>query len=244
MNRKLANTKTQKSAKGRTRRGREQKSGLTTEVLDAEGKVVGEIDLPKEIFAAKVNDKLLAQAVRVYLANQRQGTASTKTRGEVAGSTRKIWRQKGTGRARHGSRKAPIFVGGGVVFGAKPRRFSLKFPKKMKKVTLFGALTSKFKENSILIIKELNKLKPKTKEIIKMLKSLKLEMTNGKLTFPTLLVTSGREENLILTCRNIQNFTLSPFNLLHPYLVLAHRKIIFTQEAMEKLSDLWKTAKS
>ncbi|MBI4999647.1 50S ribosomal protein L4 [Candidatus Gottesmanbacteria bacterium] len=221
-----------------------KKPGLTTDVLDAEGKVVGEIDLPKEIFAAQINEKLLAQAVRVYLANQRQGTVSTKTRGEVAGSTRKIYRQKGTGRARHGSRKAPIFVGGGIIFGPKPRDFSLKFPKKMKKAAFLSALASKFKDKDILVVSGLAKLKPKTAEMIKTLKSLKIAMDDGKLTFPTLLVTTGDQENLVLACRNIQNLFLSPFNLLHPYLLLSHQKIIFSKEAIEKFSDLWKPAKS
>lgn len=221
-----------------------KKSGLTTNVFDVEGKVVEEMDLPKEIFAAEINEKLLAQAVRVYLANQRQGTASTKTRGEVVGSTRKIYRQKGTGRARHGDIKAPIFVGGGIVFGPKPRDFSLKLPRKMKNKALFSALTSKFKENSILIIKELNKLKPKTAEVIKLLKNLKLEVTNGKLLTKTLLVLPKKEENIIQASRNIQNLTLTPFNLLNPYLVLLNQKIIFSQEAIEKFSDLWKLVKS
>lgn len=238
MNKKPINAKTQKKTKT------QKKGGLTTDVLDVEGKVVGEIDLPKEVFTAKINEKLLAQAVRVYLANQRQGTVSTKTRGEVAGSTAKIYRQKGTGRARHGSRKAPIFVGGGIIFGPKPRDFSLKFPKKMKKAAFLSALTSKFKSNDLLVVSGLKNLKAKTKEMIKILKSLKLEMANDKLIFPTLLVTSGREENLILACRNIQNLTLSPFNFLHPYLLLSHQKILFTKEAIEKLNDLWKLAKS
>lgn len=215
-------------------------SGLSAEVFDLEGKVAGKIDLPKEIFAAPVNNRLLAQAIRVYLANQRQGTASTKTRGEVAGSTRKIYRQKGTGRARHGALSAPIFVGGGIVFGPKPRDFSLKLPQKIRTQALFSALASKFKDNCILIIKELEKLKPKTKEMIKVLKSLKLKVTGGKLQSKILLVLPKREENVILACRNIQNLTLTPANLLNPHLVLAHQKIIFTKESIEKFNDLWK----
>src|SRR3989344_1755133 len=96
-------------------------SGLSADVYNTAGKNVSKVNLPKTNFGAKINDGLMAQAVRVYLANQRMGTASTKTRSEVKGSTRKIWRQKGTGRARHGSKKAPIFVGGGVAFGPRPR---------------------------------------------------------------------------------------------------------------------------
>ena len=109
-----------------------EKATVSVNVVGIDGKISGKIALPGEIFGEKVNKALLAQAVRVYLANQRQGNASTKTRGEVEGSTRKIYRQKGTGRARHGSVRAPIFVKGGIVFGPKPRDFSLDMPKKKK----------------------------------------------------------------------------------------------------------------
>lgn len=221
-----------------------KKTGLTTEVIDVNGKSAGEIELPKEIFLAKINEKLLAQAVRVYLTNQRQGTSSTKTRGEVAGSTRKIYRQKGTGRARHGSIKAPIFVGGGIVFGPKPRDLSLGLPKKMKIGALFAALSSKFKSKDILVASGLANLKAKTSGVIKMLKNLKLEMTNSKLLVKTLLVHTGNEDKLLLACRNIQNLTLAPVNLLNPYLILTNQKILFAEEAIEKLKDLWKIPKS
>lgn len=238
MKKKQLNAKTPKKTKT------QRESGLTTDVLNVEGKVVEKMELPKEVFAAKVNENLLAQAVRVYLANQRQGTASSKTRGEVAGSTRKIYRQKGTGRARHGSSKAPIFVGGGIIFGPKPRHFSLKFPQKMKKIALLSALASKFKDKDILVVSGLGNLKTKTTGITRVLKNLKIAMLNGKLTFPILLVITKDQENLVLSCRNIQNLTLSSFNLLYPYLLLANQKVIFTQEAIEELSYLWKTSKS
>jgi len=215
-----------------------EKSGLLTEVFDVDGKSVEEIELPKAIFAAKVNDKLLAQAVRVYLTNQRQGTVSTKTRGEVAGSTRKIYRQKGTGRARHGSIKAPIFVGGGVVFGPKPRDFSLKMPKKMKTKALIFALSYKFKNNQILIIDSLKKLANKTKAMIKTLTNLNLETKKGKLLTKTLLIT--KSPKLSLAGRNIQNLNFIPVNLLNPYLILANEKIIFTKEALEEGINRWK----
>src|SRR5258708_225116 len=116
---------------------------VSVDVIGVDGKVSGKVSLPGEMFGEKVNKTLLAQAVRVYLANQRQGNASTKTRGEVDGSTAKIYRQKGTGRARHGSKRAPIFVKGGLVFGPKPRDFSLALPQKMKRKALFGALSAK-----------------------------------------------------------------------------------------------------
>ena len=118
---------------GKTVATKKNTAGLTVDVYDTRGKVVEKMHLPKDIFGVDVNQQLIAQAVRVYLANKRQGTVSTKTRGEVTGSTRKIYRQKGTGRARHGSIRAPIFVHGGLVFGPKPRDYSMKFPKKMRK---------------------------------------------------------------------------------------------------------------
>lgn len=216
-----------------------KKEGLVTSVLDLEGKVVEKIDLPKVIFAAKVNGKLLAQAVRVYLGSQRQGTVSTKTRGEIIGSTRKIYRQKGTGRARHGDRKAPIFVGGGIVFGPKPRDFSLKLPKKMKTNALFSALTSKFQNNGVLVVGGLEKIKAKTQEMIKILANLKIEIADSKLRSKVLLVLPKVEKNVILACRNVQNLTLVPVNLLNPYLVLVHQKIIFTKEAMNSLRSFF-----
>src|SRR3989338_4919632 len=124
-------------------------AGLTIPVYDLNGKEKGTVELAKEIFAVEASPKLLAQYVRVYLANRRQGTASTKTRGEITGSTRKIYKQKGTGRDRHGDIKAPIFVGGGTVGGPKPRDYSLKFNKKQTKKALFYSLSLKFKEQGI-----------------------------------------------------------------------------------------------
>src|SRR3989338_5152877 len=131
--------------------------GLVAKVFDTKGALKKTIDLPKEIFGVQENNILLAQAVRVYLANQRQGTVSTKTRGEVAGSTRKIYRQKGTGRARHGSIRAPIFVHGGLVFGPKPRDYSMKFPKKMRKAALASALSSKVNDAQVKVVDGLEK---------------------------------------------------------------------------------------
>ena len=142
-------TKNSKPETKKTQTRNVQKTGLNIDVFDIKGKNVGSISLPESIFKAKVNPQVVAQAVRVYLANQRQGTSSTKTRGEVQGSTRKIYRQKGTGRARHGSIRAPIFVHGGVAFGPKPRDFSLKIPSKIKQQALFSAFSSKFSADEI-----------------------------------------------------------------------------------------------
>jgi large subunit ribosomal protein L4 len=137
--------------------------GVKIDVLDLTGKVQTSIDLPAELFGAKVNKQIMAQAVRVYLANQRQGTQSTKTRGEVTGSTRKIYRQKGTGRARHGGITAPIFVGGGIALGPKPRDYGLSLPKKMRRVALASALTSQLNAGKVKVVDGFDTIEPKTK---------------------------------------------------------------------------------
>lgn len=207
-------------------------TGLNADVLDLKGKVVEKMTLPKEIFGAKINDKLMAQAVRVYLANQRSGTASTKTRGEVTGSSRKIYRQKGTGRARHGSVRAPIFVKGGVVFGPKPRDYSLDFPKKMKRAALFSALSSRLKTGEIKILKGLTKIEPKTKEVSGIFKNLSFK--EGK---KVLLVTPKETQNVWRASRNIEGVNLILANQLNTYEALKYGVLLFMQESIKVLED-------
>lgn len=212
---------------------KKKKGILTAEVFDIDGKVVGHVELSKEIFGAKVNSKLMAQAVRVFLANQRQGTASTKTRGEIKLSTRKIYRQKGTGRARHGAKSAPIFVGGGVAHGPRPKDFSLKIPQKMKRSALFSALTFKLKEGELKIIEGLEKIKPKTREIAKILENLKLGSTNkGDSRTKLLLIMPAKTENIYRAARNIANVNLIPANLLNTYSVLAAKNLLIMKESL------------
>lgn len=208
------------------------KKALVIDVYDTKGKVLESLALPKEVFAAKINNQLMAQAVRVYLANQRQGTASTKTRGEVKGSSRKIYRQKGTGRARHGSVRAPIFVHGGVVFGPKPRDYSLKLPKKMKKQALFSALTAKLKNNEIKVVGGLGKITPKTKEMLKVIKNLELESKNKKI----LLVLPLKLENIDRAARNITGVEIAFTNQLNIFEVLRTKNLLFTKEAIESMA--------
>src|SRR3989338_8227396 len=148
-------------------------SKFSVPMVDVTGRRKGSVELPREIFGAKINEKLMAQAVRVYLVNQRQGTASTKTRGEVAGSTRKIYRQKGTGRARHWSITAPIFRGGGIVFGPRVRGFSLKLSKQMKKKALSSALAQKLLDQKVSVV-DLEGVSGKTRELAQLFKNLKL----------------------------------------------------------------------
>lgn len=210
--------------------------GLIMDVFDMKGKVAEQIELPKEIFGAKINKKLMSQAVRVYLANQRRGTASTKTRGEVSGSTRKIWAQKHTGRARHGSIKAPIFVGGGIVFGPKPRDFSLNLSKKMKRMALFSALSAKLQDHEIKGIIGLEKITPKTKLMVKTFAAFGISNKTRKI----LLVTPGPTkdfENVSRAARNIEGVDIMPANALNAYEVLNNKLIILMKDSINTMQN-------
>lgn len=222
-----------KTVVARKASSRTKRSSLTVDVYDIKGKVVETIGLPKEVFGAKINNQLMAQAVRVYLANQRRGTVSTKTRGEVKGSTRKIYRQKGTGRARHGSIRAPIFVGGGVVFGPKPRDYSLKFPKKMKQASLVSALSGKLKAGEIKVVKGLEKISPKTKVAASILKNLGFNTKNKSV----LLVLPQKLENIKRAARNIKGVSILLANQLNTYEVLRSKNLLFTKQAVELMSQ-------
>lgn len=206
------------------------KSGLTVDVLDQTGKVVGSLELSKEIFGVKPNLALITQAIRVYLANQRLGGASTKSRGEVRGGGRKPWRQKGTGRARIGSIRAPHWRGGGVVFGPKPKDFSLDLPKKMKQKALISALSSKFNDQGLVVIKELELKEAKTKEASTILKNLNVK--EKALVVDAVL--NNKEKQAF---RNLADTKLATVNNLNSYLVLDNKKLLMTKEAIKKLEE-------
>ncbi|RJQ25876.1 50S ribosomal protein L4 [Candidatus Parcubacteria bacterium] len=210
--------------------------GVKIDVYGRDGKVVGSVNLPKEIFDAKVNNSLMAQAVRVYLTNQRSGTAHTKTRGEVKGSTRKIYRQKGTGRARHGAITAPIFVGGGIAFGPRKRDISLALPKKMRRKALFSALTLKFKSKSVKILEELDNIDSKTKNMQNILKSLNLLNKKGKAD-KVLFVSSKNKENVERAIRNIGGISLKQAKDINTYSILNSKNIVFMKNSIETLSE-------
>lgn len=206
-----------------------KKPGLTLVIYNIEGKEEKTVELPKEIFSVSANPKLLALAVRVYLINQRQGNVSVKTRGEVIGSTRKIYRQKGTGKARHGAIKAPIFVGGGVAHGPKQKDYNLKFNKKEKKIALFAALSAKLKEKKIFGLE--NKaltIKPKTKIFVNFLEKLLLLDKNN-----LIVLLKMEKNNLILAMRNIPGISFIDARSLNPYLVLKSNNIIFIENSLE-----------
>jgi large subunit ribosomal protein L4 len=206
------------------------KSGLTIDVLDFAGKVSGSLELSKEIFGVKPNKSLLSQAVRVYLANQRLGNAQTKTRAQVAGGGRKPWRQKGTGRARIGSIRAPHWRGGGVVHGPQMRDYSLDFPKKMKKAALISALSSKLGEKNLLVLNKLDFKEAKTKEAATLVKNLQIK---GKIT----MVAEKIEEKESRALKNLKDTKLINVLDLNTYEVLNNKKLLLTKSAIVKLQE-------
>lgn len=210
---------------------------LDATVYDLKGKKVGKISLPEEIFGVKVNPVLLSQAIRVYQVNQRAGTHAVKTRTQVTGSTRKIYRQKGTGRARHGDIKAPIFIGGGVAHGPKPYDYSLKFPTKMRRLALFSALTDKYQNDNFKIISGLESIEPKTKNIVSLLKNLSLTKKDGNLAKKTLLVLPDMVKNVIYAGRNVENLNMTQAKLLNTYNLLANQNILFMKESVGVLKN-------
>lgn len=212
---------------------KQAKDVFSIPVYDINGEEIKKITLNKEIFGVKDNKKLLAQYIRVYLANQRQGTASTKTRGQIRASTKKIYKQKGTGKARHGSKKAPIFVGGGITFGPSPRDFSLKINKKQKKMALFTALTLKLKEKAIYgLSNDFLKIKPKTKEFITFLKKHSFEKGRVLILLPKL-----ETNNLILSARNIPKVEFCYAKSINPYIILKFKNIFFLEESLKIVSE-------
>lgn len=196
-------------------------------VYSLAGREAGSMTLPKEIFGVKVNKKLLSQALRVYSTNIKYTLGSTKTRGEVEGSTAKIYRQKGTGRARHGAVRAPIFVGGGIVFGPKPRKVRLNLPQAMKKAALLSALSAKASEKNVLAVSGLEKASGKTSEIAKLLK--KLQVKSG------LILIGDKSDTAQRAVRNLEGIEILNAGVINAYEVLKHKKLIVTKEGVEKL---------
>lgn len=205
-------------------------SGLSIPVYSLLGDKAGEMSLPKEIFGVKVNKKLLSQMARVYLNNQKSHPGSTKTRGQVQGSSAKIYAQKGTGRARHGSVRAPIFVGGGIVFGPTPRKVVLEFPKKMKKAALISALSDKVAENKVWGLSGLEKASGKTSEMIKLLQKI----TEKKQA--VLIMTDKKIENVLRAVKNIQGVSVLSLDGLNAYEVVKHDLLLITKQTVDALA--------
>ena len=207
-------------------------SSLTVPVLDVSGKKTGTVTLPKEIFDITVSPKLIAQAARVYSANQRQGGAKTKTRGEVTGSRRKVWRQKGTGRARHGDRYAPIFVGGGIAHGPRPRDFSRVLPKRMRRKALSAVLTNFLHEDKIIVIDGLDTLKPKTLTLMGTLAKIGCPVRQKKLSHSVLIATPSKSESVVRSGRNIQGLSIREANLLTLTELLKQNQLVLMKDAV------------
>lgn len=201
------------------------------EVLDLKGKKKESLDLDSKVFDGKVNKALMHQAVVTYLANQRKGLAKTKTKGEVSGGGRKPWRQKGTGRARVGSSRSPLWKGGGVTFGPRPHSFRKDLPKKMKVLALKSALNAKVKDKELLVLDTLEVSTHKTKDFAKIVKSLKLDKIKSR------FIVEGMDNNLKLSCRNLEKVNLNSAVSLTTYEALDCKNIIFTKDALGKVTQ-------
>lgn len=200
-------------------------------VVNMNGENVGSIELNDAIFGIEANEHVMHLAVVQYLANQRQGTQSAKTRAEVRGGGRKPWRQKGTGRARQGSTRSPQWTGGGVVFAPKPRDYSFKLNRKVKRLALQSALSCKVAENKMIVLDELTLNEIKTKEMVKVLENIKC----GK----ALIVMDGSNKNVMLSARNIPDVKTASVNTINVYDLLKYNTLVVTKDAVAKIEEVY-----
>ncbi len=205
---------------------------MKLDVFNKNREKVKEIELPDEIFSYPLKPHLIYEAVKAYLANQRKGTASTKRRGEVRGGGRKPWRQKGLGRARAGSIRSPLWRHGGVTFGPKPRDYSIKLPKKMRRNALKSALSGKIKDNEVVLIDDLFLETHKTKEFVKILDKFEIKSA--------LIVDTYENRNLHLATRNIPKVKFVDFRNINVYDVVTHKNLIFSEKGVMALSEVLK----
>jgi large subunit ribosomal protein L4 len=201
-------------------------------MLKMDGSSAGDIELKDEIFGIEVNENAVYEVVKNYLANQRQGTQSAKTRGEVRGGGRKPFRQKGTGRARQGSTTAPNHVGGGIVFAPKPRDYSYKVPKKVKRLALKSALSAKVRDDEIIVIDALNFEAPKTKDMVAFLSNVKAEKK-------ALIVTAEKDEAVVKSASNIPGAETTQVGTLNVYDILNYTSFIVTKDAVNKIEEVY-----
>ena len=208
---------------------------MEIKVLNKEGKATAKkVSLTKEIFSIEPNDHAIYLDVKQYLANQRQGTHQSRERADIAGSTRKIKKQKGTGTARAGSIKNPLFRGGGRVFGPRPKSYSFKLNKKLKVLARKSALTYKAKEDSILVLDDLSFKTPKTKDFVSVLKNLKIDGDKS------LFVTSEKDQNTFLSSRNVKNAKVITADKLNTYDILYSHNLIISENAFDQIEKLFK----
>jgi len=202
----------------------------TVALYNMEGKEIGTVELAENIFGVEVNESVVHTVVKNYLANQRQGTQSTKTRTEVRGGGIKPWRQKGTGRARQGSIRAPQWTGGGVALGPKPRDYRYAVNKKIKRIALKSALSAKVATNDIIVVDGLQMEEVKTAKIAAMLKALNAEKA--------LVVTADLDKNVYLSARNIKNVKPTYVSQLNTYEVVKYTKFVVAKDAIEKIQEV------
>lgn len=205
----------------------------TLTMLNMEGKEAGTIELMDEIFGIEPNQDAVHQVVVNYLANQRQGTQSAKTRAEVRGGGKKPFRQKGTGRHRQGSSTDPSQVGGGIVFAPKPRDYSYKVPKKIKRLALKSVLSDKVQNKEIIVLDELNFEAPKTKDMVKVLDSIKADKK-------ALIVTAEKNENVVKSASNIPGVRTALATTMNVYEIVNANSLVVTKEAVEKIQEVYK----
>ena len=202
------------------------------DVYDIEGKKVNDVELNEDIFGIIPNEELVHSVIVNYLANQRQGTQSTKTRAEVRGGGKKPWRQKGTGRARQGSIRAPHWVGGGIALGPKPRSYSYKLNKKEKRLAITSCLRSKVIENELTVVDKIELKEIKTKEVAKMLNNLKLA---GK----TLILLPEKNEVIQKSARNIEGVKTLSVNTINAYDLVNYNNLVITLDTVKKLEEVY-----
>lgn len=200
-------------------------------VLDMSGKQVGDIELSDAVFGITPNEAVLHEAVVMQQASLRRGTHATKNRAAVRGGGRKPWRQKGTGRARHGSIRSPLWVGGGVVFGPQPRSYAYKLPKKVRRLAIKSALSSKVRDNEMIVLDELRLEQAKTREMVNVLKNLGADRK-------ALIVADNLDENAVLSTRNIPGVKLISADGLNVLDVLYHDKLILTRGAVNRVEEV------
>jgi len=202
------------------------------DVLDINGKVVEQMEISEDLFAAQVNEHCVYEVVKNHLANKRQGTQSAKTRAEVRGGGRKPWRQKGTGRARQGSIRSVQWVGGGVAFAPKPRDYSYSLPKKVRRLAMKSALSSKVQDNEIIVLDALSLEAPKTKEMVNTFKNLNAAKK-------VLVVTAENDANIVKSVRNIEGANVCHVSTLNVYDILNCDSFIITTDAVKKVEEVY-----
>ena len=201
------------------------------DIKDKNNQSVGQLTLPDEVFGQAAKAGVVHDAVVNFLANQRQGTHSTKTRGMVSGGGKKPWKQKHTGRARAGSSRSPLWRGGAIIFGPQPRDYSYELPKKARKAALRAALSGKLADGELTVINELSMEKPRTKDMTALLKTLDL---TGK---STLIITPDYNKTVVLSARNIPDVTIRRVSDLNSYDIVSHRMVLMTRQAAEMLAE-------